>query len=428
MSPAAVGAPPQPPVRVTLKSAVWSDVATLYIGCRGKWGSKWGNPHRIRDHGRDGCLKRFEESLRSSPQLWGALPELSGRKLACSCEANLRCHADVLIKCWHEVLAAPIVLPRNSIVPVLVQQQVLPPQPPERVTLKSAVWSDGATLYIGRGGAGLFPSKWGNPHKIRDYGREGCLARFEESLRSSPELWRALPELSGKKLECRCKANRRCHADVLIKCWHEMLAVPTVSPRNSLAPLLVQRQVVSRPLVLVELFAGVSPLACAAEEPGLQVAAAFYSVVEADALLAAVTSVPDASCLGAVESIGSEVVKDIVEAYPDAVICISAGPPCTDTTLWRHKRFGSAVSPVFLLNQFPGVIEVFPSRQWLIPQQGLEPGLQVTLEQVETERRRCSLLGNSWHGGVAMFTLQAAVLPLMGQAQAVEAAPTGSPA
>jgi hypothetical protein len=160
----------------------------------------------------------------------------------------------------------------------------------------------------------------------------------------------------------------------------------------------------------------------------LQVAAAFYSVVEADALLAAVASVTDANCLGAVESIGSEVVKDIVEVYPDAVICISAGPPRTDTKLRRNKRFGSAVCPVFLLGQFPGVIEVVPSRQWLIPQQGFGPDLQVTLEQVETERRRCSLLGNSWHGGVAMFTLQAAVLPLMGQAQAVEAAPTGSPA
>ncbi len=457
----------------------------------------------------------------------------------------------------------------------------------------------------------LAPSKWGNQYRVRDYGRDGCLVQFETSLRSSPKLWGALPELSGMKLACRCKASQRCHADVLIKCWHEALAAPTVLPRNSLVPLPAQQQVFSRPLVLVELFAGLLPLACAAEKLGLQVAAAFYSEVDADALLVAATSVPEATCLGPVESIVSEVVKDIVTAHPDAVICIGAGPPCTDTTLLKHRRSGSAgaqsalrceyarvfqlfqvaVPPDRLvgilectrmpdadrvqynsihgsqpfevcsrwftaitrprwwwfsnvpqwpadtttapLGQFPGVTEVFPSCERLTPQQCLEPGweplplstcarefgavpmgadafafrcltrhhkdragpmesprglarcdqatrdrwhwdgwaqapyqyeshnlvidkrrqreprrlvaaeeerlhmfpdgwtaplLQLDLEPAETERRRRSLLGNSWHVGVAMFILQAAVLPLMGQAQAVSAGPTWSPA
>ncbi len=160
------------------------------------------------------------------------------------------------------------------------------------------------------------------------------------------------------RLAGRCKTNQRCHADVLIKCWHEVLAAPTVLPRNSMVPLPVQQQVFSRPLVLVELFAGLLPLACAAEKLGLQVEAAFYSEVDADALLVAATSVPDAKCLGPVESIVSEVVEDTVAAHPDAVICIGARPPCTDTTLLKRKRSGAAGVQSSLRSEYARVVQL----------------------------------------------------------------------
>jgi hypothetical protein len=138
-----------------------------------------------------------------------------------------------------------------------------------------------------------------------------------------------------------------------------LAAPPTVLPRNLRVPLPVQQQVFSRPLVLVELFAGLLPLACAAEKPGLQVEAAFYSEVDADALLVAATSVPDVKCLGPVESIVSGVVEDIVAAHPDAVICIGAGPPCTDTMLLKHKRSGAAGVQSSLRSEYARVFQLF---------------------------------------------------------------------
>lgn len=66
-------------------------------------------------------------------------------------------------------------------------------------------------VYIGR------PSKWGNPFAIgRDGTREQVIAKYEEWLRTQPDLMAALPELHGKVLGCWC-APQACHGDVLAR-------------------------------------------------------------------------------------------------------------------------------------------------------------------------------------------------------------------
>lgn len=71
-------------------------------------------------------------------------------------------------------------------------------------------------VYIGR------PSKWGNPIPVPSKGYDRVadplriLERFEEHVRSRPDLMAALPELAGKVLGCWC-APQRCHGDVLVR-------------------------------------------------------------------------------------------------------------------------------------------------------------------------------------------------------------------
>lgn len=76
-------------------------------------------------------------------------------------------------------------------------------------------------LYIGRW---TYPtkqaSKWANPFSVKKYGREECIKKFEQHIRSKPQLWNALDELKGKELGCWCKPDG-CHGDVLIKLLNE---------------------------------------------------------------------------------------------------------------------------------------------------------------------------------------------------------------
>jgi len=71
-------------------------------------------------------------------------------------------------------------------------------------------------VYIGR------PSKWGNPYVIGPDGtRDEVIQKYEQHIRTSPILMRALPGLSGKTLGCWCPP-KPCHGDVLIKILNEM--------------------------------------------------------------------------------------------------------------------------------------------------------------------------------------------------------------
>lgn len=68
-------------------------------------------------------------------------------------------------------------------------------------------------------------TKWGNPYPVpKGYDRvadpERILERYEEHVRSRPDLVEALPELRGKVLGCWC-APQRCHGDVLVRLAEE---------------------------------------------------------------------------------------------------------------------------------------------------------------------------------------------------------------
>jgi len=88
-------------------------------------------------------------------------------------------------------------------------------------------------VYIGR------PSIWGNPYTHRKdettlakfvvATRREAIEKYEDHLRSSPELLEKLEELRGKKLGCWCKPNS-CHGDIIIKLLEENR---TLCSRNS---------------------------------------------------------------------------------------------------------------------------------------------------------------------------------------------------
>jgi Domain of unknown function (DUF4326) len=83
-------------------------------------------------------------------------------------------------------------------------------------------------VYIGRANSwlGLKTSKWANPFTVRKDGtREECIHKYEDYLRSRPELCDALDELKGKTLACWC-SPLPCHGDVLARLAEESGAAP----------------------------------------------------------------------------------------------------------------------------------------------------------------------------------------------------------
>ena len=63
-------------------------------------------------------------------------------------------------------------------------------------------------------------TRWGNPYKVADHGRENAVRLFRAMLeRMTPAELRAyLAPLRGATcLACSCKADELCHADVLLE-------------------------------------------------------------------------------------------------------------------------------------------------------------------------------------------------------------------
>ena len=75
----------------------------LYIGrsmshyIEGAEGSKWQNTFTVKKYGLVRCLELYEEKVRNTPELMGAIRELEGLELGCWCKPE-PCHGDVLIK------------------------------------------------------------------------------------------------------------------------------------------------------------------------------------------------------------------------------------------------------------------------------------------------------------------------------------------
>jgi len=71
-------------------------------------------------------------------------------------------------------------------------------------------------VYVGRGGRGVPPSKWGNPYKLSTgLPREAAVEEYRRYL-STTDLAKELSELAGKDLLCHCGPEEKCHADVLL--------------------------------------------------------------------------------------------------------------------------------------------------------------------------------------------------------------------
>lgn len=61
------------------------------------------------------------------------------------------------------------------------------------------------------------PGPWGNPFIIGVHGtRTEVIAKYAEWLPNQPDLMARLPELRGKVLGCACRADQRCHGDVIL--------------------------------------------------------------------------------------------------------------------------------------------------------------------------------------------------------------------
>jgi hypothetical protein len=71
-------------------------------------------------------------------------------------------------------------------------------------------------IFIGR------PSKFGNPFVIGEDGnRTEVIAKFEQYMRSHPDLQNYLKELDGRIIACWCRTDQSCHGDVYLKLLQE---------------------------------------------------------------------------------------------------------------------------------------------------------------------------------------------------------------
>lgn len=85
-------------------------------------------------------------------------------------------------------------------------------------------------VYIGRrmtlGGWNLPQSKWANPFPVKkEAERAEVLRKYEEWIRTQPQLMASLEELRGKRLGCWCKP-KACHGDILIRLMDEQSSRP----------------------------------------------------------------------------------------------------------------------------------------------------------------------------------------------------------
>lgn len=62
------------------------------------------------------------------------------------------------------------------------------------------------------------PTKWGNPFKVKEHGREECLRLYRIFITEQIESGKLdISELRGKNLACYCKLEESCHADILLE-------------------------------------------------------------------------------------------------------------------------------------------------------------------------------------------------------------------
>ena len=69
-----------------------------------------------------------------------------------------------------------------------------------------------SAVYVGR------PTKWGNPHKLKDrYVATRLFREYLEGIVETNGVPVVVQELRGKDLACWCPLDESCHADVLLE-------------------------------------------------------------------------------------------------------------------------------------------------------------------------------------------------------------------
>src|SRR5262245_17634366 len=96
---------------------------------------------------------------------------------------------------------------------------------PSRVCVTGRPANDPAILYCGREWSGWKASPFGQPYRVKKYGRGRCIelyrswlwGKIEERDAAILEALRQIREDSA--LGCWCPLHKDCHCDVIIRAW-----------------------------------------------------------------------------------------------------------------------------------------------------------------------------------------------------------------
>ena len=106
------------------------------------------------------------------------------------------------------------------------QPEVMPMVVPSWACVDEVKTLKQGDIYVGRGRKqkGPLPSFWANRYKVSMFGRDRAVALHRAEVREDPQYERRrVHELSGKRLQCHCRQNEKCHADNLqdlFRDWH----------------------------------------------------------------------------------------------------------------------------------------------------------------------------------------------------------------
>ena len=103
----------------------------------------------------------------------------------------------------------------------------------------------------------------------------------------------------------------------------------------------IDRSIVASVTVLAfEFFAGIMIWSTALGACGVP-SVSVFSEIDPDAILVSTCHHPAALSLGDIEELTLQDVLAVVEQYPNALVTMVGGPPCTDVSLLKHDRQGA---------------------------------------------------------------------------------------
>ena len=103
----------------------------------------------------------------------------------------------------------------------------------------------------------------------------------------------------------------------------------------------IDRSIVASVTVLAfEFFAGIMIWSTALGACGVP-SVSVFSEIDPDAILVSTCHHPAALSLGDIEELTLQDVLAVVDQYPNALVTMVGGPPCTDVSLLKHDRQGA---------------------------------------------------------------------------------------